>query len=109
LIPLFVATQHLKGEVIFIVVQGKIWWWMKYEAVVKQLSHHPPVFLEQSDQNVHCFPEVVVGVKVHDELGIDPSLMPHNESIRDFQVSIYSAKCRCVCGWRGDVCMCILE
>ncbi|KAJ7528653.1 hypothetical protein O6H91_15G012500 [Diphasiastrum complanatum] len=84
LVPLYITSQHLKGEVVFIIVEFHNWWFMKYGDIVKQLSNYPVVDFENDDR-IHCFPEVTVGLHIHDELAIDSSLMPQNQTIHDFR------------------------
>eukprot|EP00897_Mesotaenium_endlicherianum_P008853 jgi/Mesen1/7997/ME000425S07194 len=85
LIPLFITIQHLRGEVVLLPVNAKDWWFVKYWDVLNELSKYAPVFLGE-DPRVHCFPEVIAGLKIHDELLVDPMLMPNNETMVDFQV-----------------------
>ncbi|KAK3433316.1 hypothetical protein EUGRSUZ_D00867 [Eucalyptus grandis] len=37
------------------------------------------------NKRTHCLPEAIVGVKIHDDLTVDPSLMKGNKSILDFR------------------------
>lgn len=84
LIPLFITSQHLKGEVVFIITEFHNWWLTKYFEVLQQLSQYEIISFE-NDTRVHCFPELEVGLHIHDDLTVDPNRMPNHESIRDFR------------------------
>ncbi|CAI9099879.1 OLC1v1036763C1 [Oldenlandia corymbosa var. corymbosa] len=84
IIPLYVTVQHLKKQVILVVVDYKNWWYMKYADVVSELSDYPIIDFS-GDNRTHCFPEAIVGLRIHDDLHIDPSLMEGNRTIRDFR------------------------
>ena len=57
---------------------------MKYHDIVKQLSKYPVIDFRR-DKRVHCFTEMIVGMKIHDELTVDPQLMKDGKTIREFQ------------------------
>lgn len=84
LLPLYITSQHLQGEIVFVILEYHDWWMMKYQDLVKQLSKYPVIDF-RGDKRVHCFPEMIVGMKIHDELTVDPSLMKDGKTIRDFQ------------------------
>nr|CAD1828000.1 unnamed protein product [Ananas comosus var. bracteatus] len=44
-----------------------------------------------ADQRVHCFSEMIVGLRFHGELVIDPQQMPNGEGIQDFQALLRQA------------------
>lgn len=75
LIPLYLTTERFKGEVVLLVLEYHSWWMSRYNSVVKKLSNHKIVNLG-SDRRVHCFPTMIVGMKIHDELSIDSRLVP---------------------------------
>jgi len=83
LLPLYITSQHLQGEVVFIILEYHEWWMLKYRDLVKQLSKYPVIDFRR-DKRVHCFPEMIVGMKIHDELTVNPSLMKDGKTIRDF-------------------------
>lgn len=60
------------------------WWMTKYGHIVEQLSDYPPVDFA-NDRRTHCFPEAVVGLRIHDELAIDAARTPANQTIQDFR------------------------
>ncbi len=86
LIPLFITTAHMKGNFVAVIEDMPLWWIMKYENVLRKLSHYPVVLLGK-ERYVHCFSEVIVGLRVHDELTVYPQLMPmRGGSFVKFQV-----------------------
>ena len=84
LIPLFITTQHLNREVVFIVSEFHDWWFTKYSDVIGQMSKYPIISLD-NETRIHCFPELEVGLHIHEELGVDPDRMPRHETIKDFR------------------------
>lgn len=84
LLPLYITSQHLEGKVVFVILEYHGWWMIKYQELIKQLTKYPVIDFRK-DKRVHCFPEMIVGMKIHDELTVDPSLMKDGKSIRDFQ------------------------
>ncbi|KAI6696802.1 hypothetical protein NL676_016921 [Syzygium grande] len=84
ILPLYITSQHFKKEVVFVILAYHNWWIMKYENILSHLSNYPPIDFS-GDKRTHCFPEAIVGLKIHDDLIVDPSLMKGNESILDFR------------------------
>lgn len=84
IIPLFITTQHLNKQVVFVIVDYHEWWMMKYGDIISELSDYPVIDFS-GDNRTHCFPEAIVGLRIHDELTIDPSLMKGNKTINDFR------------------------
>lgn len=90
LIPLFITTQHLKREVVFVISELHDWWFTKYKNVIQEMTNYPLIDFERESQ-VHCFPELTVGLHIHGEQSIDPMLMPDHKSIWDFQALLRHA------------------
>ncbi|XP_048127084.1 xylan glycosyltransferase MUCI21-like [Rhodamnia argentea] len=90
ILPLYITSQHFKKEVVFIILEYHHWWFTKYENIVSRLSNYPPIDFS-GDNRTHCFPEAIVGLKIHDEFTVDPSLMKGNKSILDFRHFLDSA------------------
>lgn len=90
IIPMYITTQHLEKEVVFIIVDCHNWWLTKYDEILKQLTKYRVINFE-NETMVHCFPEVTVGLFIHGDLMIDPSLMVHNKSILDFRAFVNRA------------------
>ncbi|GER25856.1 glycosyltransferase family 61 protein [Striga asiatica] len=83
IVPLYITSQKFDKRVVFVILEYHDWWIMKYGDVLSQLSDFPPVDFN-GDKRVHCFPEAVVGLRIHDELTIDPLKMEGNKTIVDF-------------------------
>ncbi|KAL5202412.1 hypothetical protein ABZP36_013364 [Zizania latifolia] len=84
LIPLFITAQRFAGEVVFVVLEYHYWWLGRYGAVLEQLTNYKVVDFRY-DRRVHCFSEMIVGLRIHGELVVDPKLMPNGKGIQDFQ------------------------
>ncbi|XP_062179161.1 beta-1,2-xylosyltransferase XYXT1-like isoform X2 [Phragmites australis] len=84
LIPLFVTTRALDGEIQFLVSDLQPWFVDKYRLILKNLSRYDIVDFNQDD-GVRCYPHVVVGLRSHRDLGIDPAQAPRNYSMLDFR------------------------
>ncbi|XP_066362173.1 xylan glycosyltransferase MUCI21-like [Miscanthus floridulus] len=93
LIPLFVTAQRFAGEVVFVVLQYHYWWLGRYGAVLQQLTNYKVVDFRY-DRRVHCFDEMIVGLRIHGELVVDPKLMPNGKSIKDFQALLHQGYSR---------------
>ncbi|XP_043723404.1 xylan glycosyltransferase MUCI21-like [Telopea speciosissima] len=84
LIPLYITTQHLKKKFVIVVAEYHSWWYTKYGDILSHLTDYPPLDL-YGDSRTHCFPEAIVGLKIHDELTVNSSFMPEHESVQDFR------------------------
>ncbi|KAA8517133.1 hypothetical protein F0562_017426 [Nyssa sinensis] len=84
ILPLYITSQHLNKKVVFVILEYHSWWITKYGNILSLLSDHPPIDFS-GDKRTHCFPEAIVGLKIHDELTVDSSLMEGNKTIRDFR------------------------
>ncbi|XP_027902026.1 beta-1,2-xylosyltransferase XYXT1 [Vigna unguiculata] len=84
IIPLFITSQHFKKRVVFVILEYHSWWIMKYGDILSRLSDFPPIDF-RGDNRTHCFPEAIVGLRIHDELTVDSALMRDNKSIVDFR------------------------
>lgn len=84
LIPLFITSQHFNKKVVFVIVEYHDWWEMKYGDIVSQLSDYPLVDFN-GDARTHCFKEATVGLRIHDELTVNSSLVIGNQTIVDFR------------------------
>ncbi|EFJ32175.1 glycosyltransferase in CAZy family GT61 [Selaginella moellendorffii] len=82
LIPLFITSHKFHGEVVFLVLELHKWWMMKYGSIVSKLSNYPVQDFDRS-KRIHCFPQAILGMQIHDELAI-ASQAPE-ASMRDFQ------------------------
>ncbi|KAH0924687.1 hypothetical protein HID58_016943 [Brassica napus] len=85
IIPLFITSQHYNKKVVFVIVEYHDWWEMKYGDIVSQLTDYPLVDFN-GDSRTHCFKEATVGLRIHDELTVNSTLMSHgNKTIVDFR------------------------
>nr|CAD1829609.1 unnamed protein product [Ananas comosus var. bracteatus] len=84
LIPLYITSQHFDRQVVFVMLEYHDWWMTKHGHVVSRLSDYPPIDFS-GDRRTHCFPEAIVGLRIHDELSIDAAKMKSNKSISDFR------------------------
>ncbi|CAN6206331.1 unnamed protein product [Urochloa humidicola] len=84
ILPLFVTAGHLRRRVVLVILEYHDWWITKYGDVVSQLSDFPPVDFT-ADRRVHCFPEVIAGLRIHGELTVDPARTPDGRGIADFR------------------------
>ncbi|KAK3127913.1 hypothetical protein QOZ80_7AG0580090 [Eleusine coracana subsp. coracana] len=83
-LPLFVTAHHLRRRVVFVILEYHDWWVTKYGDVVSRLSAFPPIDFA-NDRRVHCFPEVIAGLRIHGELTVDPARTPEGKSVADFR------------------------
>ncbi|WVZ62200.1 hypothetical protein U9M48_011973 [Paspalum notatum var. saurae] len=84
IVPLYVTARHYNKKVVFVMLEYHDWWMTKYGHIVEQLSDYPPVDFA-ADRRTHCFPEAVVGLRIHGELEVDAARMPANRTILDFR------------------------
>lgn len=74
LIPLYITSKRFNKKVVFVIAEYHKWWEMKYGDVLSQLSDYPLLDFNK-DKRTHCFKEAIVGLRIHGELTVDPSLM----------------------------------
>lgn len=84
IIPLYITSQHFNKKVVFVILEYHEWWITKYGDILSHLSDFPPINFS-NDNRTHCFPEAIVGLKIHDELAVDSALMEGNKSIVYFR------------------------
>lgn len=84
ILPLYVTSQHFNKKVVFVILEYHNWWVSKYGDILSHLSDYPPIDFN-NDPKTYCFSEVIVGLRIHDELTINPSLMVGNKSLIDFR------------------------
>ncbi|GLT95935.1 hypothetical protein SLE2022_135880 [Rubroshorea leprosula] len=84
ILPLYITSQHLNKKVVFVMLEYHNWWIMKYGDILSHLSEYPAIDFT-GDNRTHCFPKAIVGLRIHDELTVDSSLMTGNKSIVDFR------------------------
>uniref|UniRef100_A0A0D9WQS1 Glycosyltransferase 61 catalytic domain-containing protein n=1 Tax=Leersia perrieri TaxID=77586 RepID=A0A0D9WQS1_9ORYZ len=86
LIPLFITARAFDGEVQFLVSDLQPWFVHKYGRILTNLSRHDVVDFNRDDGGVvRCYPRVIVGLRSHRDLGIDPARSPRNYTMLDFR------------------------
>ncbi|KAI0502553.1 hypothetical protein KFK09_017506 [Dendrobium nobile] len=83
LIPLFITSTSFRTEVQFLISNVQPWWLAKYKPYLQQLSKYEVIDFNKIE-NVHCYPHVIVGLRKHKEMSIDPSRAPNSYSMVDF-------------------------
>uniref|UniRef100_A0A453DSA1 Glycosyltransferase 61 catalytic domain-containing protein n=1 Tax=Aegilops tauschii subsp. strangulata TaxID=200361 RepID=A0A453DSA1_AEGTS len=85
LIPLFLTTAHLKGEVQLLITNYKPWWVQKYTPLLRKLSNYDVINFD-ADADVHCFPRGYLGLYRDRDLIITPhpTRNPRNYTMVDY-------------------------
>jgi capsular polysaccharide biosynthesis protein len=83
LVPLFIASCQFDRKVQFLITNMQPWWLGKYEKIVQALSRYEIIDFD-NDNQVRCFPRVLVGLQMHKEFSINPSIAPKGYSMVDF-------------------------
>ncbi|XP_038877480.1 beta-1,2-xylosyltransferase XYXT1-like [Benincasa hispida] len=84
ILPLYITSHNMKKEVVFVILEYHSWWITKYGEILSQLSNYPIIDFRKNNK-IHCFPQVIAGLRIHDELTVEPSLMEGSKSIVDFR------------------------
>ncbi|KAM3271541.1 hypothetical protein ACQJBY_042004 [Aegilops geniculata] len=87
LIPLFITTRAYDGEVQFLVTELQPWFVDKYRLILTNLSRYDIVDFNK-DAGVRCYPHIIVGLRSHGDLDIDPARTPRNYTLLDFRLYI---------------------
>ncbi|EMS45640.1 hypothetical protein TRIUR3_15537 [Triticum urartu] len=87
LVPLFITARAYDGEVQFLVTDLQPWFVDKYRLILANLSRYDIVDFNK-DAGVRCHPRIVVGLRSHRDLGIDPARTPRNYTLLDFRMYI---------------------
>ncbi|GJU71010.1 EGF domain-specific O-linked N-acetylglucosamine transferase-like protein [Tanacetum coccineum] len=85
LIPLYITSQKYNKKVVFVILEYHKWWVTKYDDVVSQLSDYEPIDFNRENRT-HCFSEAIVGLRIHDELAINATLMENKKTIKIFMM-----------------------
>uniref|UniRef100_A0ACD5V943 Uncharacterized protein n=1 Tax=Avena sativa TaxID=4498 RepID=A0ACD5V943_AVESA len=88
LVPLFITSRAFDGEVQFLVTDLQPWFLDKYRLILGNLSRHEIVDFDRDAGVVRCYPRVVVGLRSHRDLGINPARAPRNYTLLDFRMYI---------------------
>ncbi|VAI12460.1 unnamed protein product [Triticum turgidum subsp. durum] len=87
LIPLFITTRAYDGEVQFLVTELQPWFVDKYRLVLTNLSRYDIIDFNK-DAGVRCYPHIIVGLRSHGDLDIDPARTPRNYTLLDFRLYV---------------------
>ncbi|CAO2044473.1 unnamed protein product [Urochloa humidicola] len=90
LVPLFISTHQFKGRVQFLLSGMKPWWVAKFTPFFRQLTRYDVIDVD-NDQEVHCFPRILVGATFHKDMGVDPRRSPGHVSVVDFKRALRRA------------------
>ncbi|KAJ3686022.1 hypothetical protein LUZ61_015186 [Rhynchospora tenuis] len=71
LIPLFLASKPLNGEVQFVIIDYRQWFLDKYNLIFKDITRYEVINLDE-DNEVRCYSHLMVGLPNHKDFGIDP-------------------------------------
>lgn len=94
-VPLYLTSRPFDREVQFLVTNKRQWWVNKFRKILENLSKYEIIDIDGETKEVHCFPSVIVGLKRHNELSIDPSRSTYTmRDFREFLRSSYSLKRR---------------
>ncbi|KAE8124865.1 hypothetical protein FH972_019712 [Carpinus fangiana] len=93
LIPLFLTSRQYNGEVQFLVTDRRPFWIAKFRSILQTLSRYELIDIDR-EQEVHCFPRVVVGLKRNlKEMTIDSSKYSYSMGdFKEFLRNTYSLK-----------------
>ncbi|XP_038686990.1 alpha-1,3-arabinosyltransferase XAT2-like [Tripterygium wilfordii] len=92
IIPLFLTSQQFNGEVQFLISNSYPSWTTKFQSILKGLSRYDFINIDREEE-IHCFPSLIIGLKSHKEMGIDSSRSPYSMTdFRQFLRSSYSLK-----------------
>ncbi|KAI7997121.1 Alpha-1,3-arabinosyltransferase XAT3 [Camellia lanceoleosa] len=84
IVPLYITSQHFNKRVVFVILDYHEWWFIKYGDILSILSDYPPIDFS-GDNRTHCFPEAMAGLRIHDDLTVNPLLMEGGKTIKDFR------------------------
>uniref|UniRef100_A0A0E0JZ98 Glycosyltransferase 61 catalytic domain-containing protein n=1 Tax=Oryza punctata TaxID=4537 RepID=A0A0E0JZ98_ORYPU len=90
LVPLFLTARQFNGDIQLIITNNQPWFIKKYSAIFSRLTRHEIIDFDADDQ-VRCYPHVIVGLRSHQDLGIDPSSSPQNYTMVDFRLFVREA------------------
>ncbi|KAL0306336.1 UNVERIFIED_CONTAM: Xylan glycosyltransferase MUCI21 [Sesamum radiatum] len=84
LIPLFITTKHFQSRVLILLEDYDPSFAAKYSKIFSQMSSYE-VMNPAANRSMHCFPGMILGLKYHDNLALNPSDIPGGYSIHDFR------------------------
>ncbi|EES05106.1 uncharacterized protein LOC8056066 isoform X2 [Sorghum bicolor] len=90
LVPLFLTAQQFDRDVQLLITNNQPWFIKKYSAIFHRLTRHNIIDFDADDE-VRCYPHVIVGLRSHRDLGIDPNSTPQNYTMMDFRLFVREA------------------
>ncbi|XP_072149561.1 alpha-1,3-arabinosyltransferase XAT3-like [Setaria viridis] len=90
LVPLFTTVRAFGGEVELVATDAPVWFVPKYRRVLRALSRYGVVMLD-TDTEVRCYPHLIVGIRGHRDLDIDPARAPNNLDMFAFRTFVREA------------------
>ncbi|PIN09471.1 protein O-GlcNAc transferase [Handroanthus impetiginosus] len=84
MIPLFITTKHFQSRVFLILEDYKPSFVTKFSKVISRLSSYE-VMNPAANGSVHCFSGMILGLKYHDNLALNPRDIPGGHSMHDFR------------------------
>ncbi|GKA00272.1 O-linked-mannose beta-1,4-N-acetylglucosaminyltransferase 2-like protein, partial [Tanacetum coccineum] len=90
IIPLFTNSRIFSRRVNLLVTNYKSWWIPKFQKLLNQLSDHQVVDIDNENQ-IHCYQNMIVGLRSYKELGIDSSRWINGYNMKDFRHFLRSA------------------
>lgn len=83
LIPLFITSFLFRGQVHFLVREMQPWWIKKYRPLLEQLTRYKIINLNKVKRGL-CYSNIIIGLKFHKEMSIDPMKTENKYSMVDF-------------------------
>ncbi|KAL6888226.1 hypothetical protein ACP4OV_009252 [Aristida adscensionis] len=90
LVPLFLTARQFDRDVQLLITDNKPWFIKKYSAIFDKLTRHDIIDFDADDQ-IRCYPHIIVGLRSHRDLGIDPNSSPQNYTMMDFRLFVREA------------------
>lgn len=90
LVPLFLTARQFDRDVQFLITNNQPWFIKKYSAIFGRLTRYDIIDFD-ADNQVRCYPHVIVGLRSHRDLGIDQNSSPQNYTMVDFRLFVREA------------------
>ena len=90
LAPLFLTARQFDQDVQLLITNNQPWFIKKYSAIFHRLTRHNIIDFD-ADEEVRCYPHVIVGLRSHRDLGIDPNSTLQNYTMMDFRLFVREA------------------
>ncbi|WVZ79943.1 hypothetical protein U9M48_027465 [Paspalum notatum var. saurae] len=90
LVPLFTTARAFGGQVELVATDAPDWFVTKYRRVLRALSRYEVVLLD-ADAEVRCYPHLIVGLRGHRDLDVDPARAPNHYDMFAFRAFVREA------------------